>query len=103
MFREFKRRSAAFVVVVVLLLVNFTGPASAGYREGRIGCQLGWMPFTKSDSGGVNVEHTHYLEPFVVEEYKRASFALTIWYGAYSRSTWSVEATPLLYGGAGCT
>ena len=32
MIQKLKRRSVAFVAVVVLLLVNIAGPASAGYR-----------------------------------------------------------------------
>ncbi len=101
-FKKLKRRSVAFVAVVVLLLVNLAGPASAGYREGRIGCQRGYDLFTESYSGGSYVVHQHYLESYRTREYDNARFAFTIWVGASSRYTWSVQATPLLAGGAGC-
>ena len=102
MFKKLKRHSVAFVAVVVLLLVNLAGPASAGYKEGRIGCQSGYDVFTESYSGGSYVWHQHYLESYGTRDYDNVRFAFTIWVDASSRYTWSVQATPLQAGGAGC-
>ncbi len=102
MFKKLKRRSVAFVAVVVLLLVNLAGPASAGYREGRIGCQRGYDLFTESYSGSTLTLHKHYLESYGTRRHNDMWFGFTIWVDASSRYTWSVQATPLLAGGAGC-
>ena len=102
MFKKLKRRSVAFVAVVVLLLVNVAGPASAGYREGRIGCQSGYDVFTESYSGSTLTLHEHYFEPYGVRYHNNTWFWFVIWDGASSRYAWSVKATPLLSGGAGC-
>ncbi len=101
MIQKLKRRSVAFVAVVVLLLVNLAGPASAGYREGRISCQSGWTVFTESNSGG-STWHEHYLEPWDTTLHYTGYFR-SIWYTQRNYGTWSVQATPLLSGGAGCT
>ena len=95
MIQKLKRRSVAFVAVVVLLLVNLAGPASAGYREGRIGCQNGYDVLTASHSGSAYVFHEHYLESFGFSRHDNARFAFALWVGARSRYTWSVQATPL--------
>lgn len=96
-----KSRFVAFVAVVVLLLVSFVGPASAGYREGRISCQNGYMVFLDSHSGETTW-HEHYLESYS-KAYAFTSYSLTFWTGPRNYGTWSVKATPLEFGGAGCT
>ena len=101
MIQKLKRRSVAFVAVVVLLLVNIAGPASAGYRSGRIGCQNGWSAYTYSYSGNTVTEHEQYLEPRTSQR-GDTTFAVTVWGSNPIRSSWSVRATPLLSGGAGC-
>lgn len=102
MFSGLKRRSVAIVALVVLLMVNFAAPVSAGYREGRIGCQLGWTVVTESYSGYRGwTWHEHYLEPRPVQR-AYTYFSLTIWTGGRNYGTWSVSATPLLSGGASC-
>jgi hypothetical protein len=101
MFKKLKRRSVAFVAVVVLLLVNLAGPASAGYREGRISCQNGWTPFTTSYSGNTSTLHVHYLEAHGTRS-GTTTFAVTVWWGNPNYGTWSVRATDLQSGSAGC-
>ena len=100
MYKKFKQRSVATIALVVLLVANFTAPASAGYREGRISCQPEWTVLTTSYSGD-DTMHEHYLEPNPYERI-HGPWMVTIWFGARKYGTWSVKATPLHAGGGGC-
>ena len=100
MYKKFKQRSVATVALVVLLLANFTGPASAGYLEGRISCQSNWKVMTRSYSG-VDTRHEHYLEPNSTV-FADGNMVVLFWIGARNYGTWSVEAAPLYSGGGGC-
>lgn len=96
-----KRYSVTIVVALCLLLGTFAGPASAGYREGQIGCQTGWVKLTTSFSG-TPTSHEHYMETHGIEYHYNSPLAVTLWPGRLKRGSWSVKATPLHAGGASC-
>lgn len=101
MMQKLKRPSVAIVSLVFLLLVSLASPASAGYREGRISCQSGYVVFLDSHSGETTW-HEHYLESYP-KTYTFTSYLFTLWTGPRNYGTWSVKATPLDFGSAGCT
>ena len=89
------------MAVVVLLLGNLAGPASAGYREGRISCQNGWVVATIS-TATFSTWHEHYLEPNDTVT-RFTGTLLAIWDGSRNYGTWSVESTPMSSGYGFCT
>ena len=100
MLKKLRHQFVASVGIIVLLLVSLAGPASAGYREGRISCQDGWTVFTESYANDETV-HKHYLEPYPIET-GYADFVFTAWINRRTYGTWSVEAASLVAGGGFC-
>jgi len=86
---------------VALFVVVTAVPAFAGYKEGNISCQSGWDEYTVSTSSSPTW-HDHYMESNgTLHQY--STVVVKVWNGSTNYGTWSVQATPLSSGYAGCT
>lgn len=84
----------------MLMVLLISVPASAGSREGQIGCQSGYTPATVSYSSTATT-HYHWFELAGSSTKYNTTRAWSGWYGR-TNGSWYVSASTLTSGYAYC-